>query len=113
MRYSLLAPLVVGLVSVVQAHTTVWSLWVNDVDQQDGRSKYIRSPASNDPVKDLTSTDLDCNTKGATEVPTWLTVKAGDKITFEWYHDNRGDDIIASSHKVTRYQCQVIHSVAI
>jgi lytic cellulose monooxygenase (C1-hydroxylating) len=32
-------------------------------------------------------------------VPQTVSVKTGDKFTFEWYHDNRGDDIIAASHK--------------
>lgn len=27
-----------------------------------------------------------------------MSVKSGDKLTFEWYHDARNDDIIAASH---------------
>ncbi|KAG8788613.1 hypothetical protein FRC12_014373 [Ceratobasidium sp. 428] len=29
----------------------------------------------------------------------YLSVKSGDTFTFEWYHDSRNDDIIATSHK--------------
>ncbi|KAI5845667.1 putative endo-beta-1,4-glucanase D, partial [Morchella snyderi] len=75
-----------------------WSLWVNDVDQGDGRSTYIRSPPNNNPVKNVASSDIICNvanTKGSASVP----VAPGDKVTFEWYHDNRADDIIDGSHK--------------
>lgn len=28
-----------------------------------------------------------------------MSVQSGDKLTFEWYHDSRNDDIIATSHK--------------
>jgi hypothetical protein len=34
----------------------------------------------------------------ATAVSKYVSVKSGDKLTFEWYHDSRNDDIIASSH---------------
>ncbi|KAH0605952.1 uncharacterized protein H6S33_004409 [Morchella sextelata] len=93
-----LLPVFAALLGAAEAHTRVWSLWVNDVDQGDGRSTYIRSPPNNNPVKDVTSSDIICNvanTKGSASVP----VAPGDKVTFEWYHDNRADDIIASSHK--------------
>lgn len=38
------------------AHTTVYAVWINDVDQGLGNSDsgYIRSPPNNDPVKDVT-----------------------------------------------------------
>ncbi|KAG9101553.1 hypothetical protein FRC06_002837, partial [Ceratobasidium sp. 370] len=32
-------------------------------------------------------------------VPKTVSVKAGDTLTFEWFHDTRNDDIIATSHK--------------
>ncbi|KJA28143.1 lytic polysaccharide monooxygenase [Hypholoma sublateritium FD-334 SS-4] len=80
------------------AHTRVWSIWVNDVDQGEGVSAYIRSPPTNDPVKDLTSSAVTCNVNNQA-VPSTISVKAGDKITFEWFHNTRGDDIIASSHE--------------
>lgn len=88
-----------AFVASASAHTRVFSAWVNGEDQGDGRGAYIRSPPSNDPVKDMTSTDLVCNVAGGTPVTDFVSAAAGDSITFEWYHDNRGDDIIASSHK--------------
>ncbi|KAI0602892.1 glycosyl hydrolase family 61-domain-containing protein [Biscogniauxia sp. FL1348] len=87
------------LAATVSAHTRVYSIWVNGVDQGDGRSTYIRSPPSNSPVKDLSSADLVCNVNGGTAGSAFVTAAAGDTLSFEWYHDNRGDDIIASSHK--------------
>ncbi|KAH7126267.1 glycosyl hydrolase family 61-domain-containing protein [Dactylonectria estremocensis] len=97
MRYSAVSAL--AMASTVAAHAQVYGVWVNDVDQGDGRSAYIRSPANNSPVKDLTSADIVCNVNGATKVDEFVTAAAGDKLTFEWYHDNRGDDIIAASHQ--------------
>nr|AKR15724.1 copper-dependent lytic polysaccharide monooxygenase [Volvariella volvacea] len=80
------------------AHTHVWSVWVNGVDQGDGRNRYIRSPPNNNPVKDLRSSAMACNVNNRV-VSNWVSVKAGDAFTFEWYHDARGDDIIDTSHK--------------
>ncbi|KAL1900765.1 hypothetical protein Cpir12675_000779 [Ceratocystis pirilliformis] len=89
----------ISMASAVSAHTTLFTAWVNDVDQGEGRNVYIRSPPNNNPVKDLTSPDLVCNVNGGKAVPEFVSAAAGDKITFEWYHDNRADDIIAASHK--------------
>ncbi|KKF97170.1 Endo-beta-1 4-glucanase D [Ceratocystis platani] len=89
----------ISMASAVSAHTTLFSAWVNGVDQGDGRNVYIRSPTNNNPVKDLTSPDLVCNVNGGKAVAEFVSAAAGDKITFEWYHDNRGDDILAASHK--------------
>lgn len=97
MRYSIAFAL--AMASTVTAHAQVYGVWVNGVDQGDGRSKYIRSPDSNSPVKDLTSADIVCNVNGGTAVDEFVSAAAGDTLTFEWYHDTRGDDIIASSHK--------------
>ncbi|KAI1263727.1 glycosyl hydrolase family 61-domain-containing protein [Xylariaceae sp. FL1019] len=88
----------VAFVTTVSAHTRMYSVWVNGEDQGDGRSVYIRSPATNDPVKDLTSPDLVCNTAGATAVDSFVSAAAGDTLSFEWYHDSRNDDIIDLSH---------------
>ncbi|TFK39956.1 glycoside hydrolase family 61 protein [Crucibulum laeve] len=84
-------------VATTLAHTTIWSVWVNGVDQGDGRNQYIRSPPNNNPVKDLTSSAMACNVNNRV-VPKSVSVKSGDELTFEWYHDTRDDDIIASSH---------------
>ncbi|KAL4938836.1 glycosyl hydrolase family 61-domain-containing protein [Aspergillus oleicola] len=85
------------------AHTTVMAVWINDEDQGlgNGDDGYIRSPPNNNPVQDVTSTDMTCNVNGKTAAAKTLEVAAGDKITFEWHHNERSDsdDIIASSHK--------------
>ncbi|KAM0545130.1 hypothetical protein ACHAPJ_011475 [Fusarium lateritium] len=98
MRYSITAA-ALAMATTVSAHAQVYSLWVDGKDQGDGRSVYIRSPDSNSPVKDLSSPDLVCNVNGAKAAPKFVKAAAGSELTFEWYHDNRGDDIIASSHK--------------
>ncbi|KFA65920.1 hypothetical protein S40285_02391 [Stachybotrys chlorohalonatus IBT 40285] len=90
---------VLAMANCVSAHTWLYSAWVNGVDQGDGRSDYIRSPPNNSPVKDLTSPDIVCNVNGATAVPSFVSAAAGDTVALEWYHDNRGDDIIDGSHK--------------
>ncbi|KAF9453606.1 lytic polysaccharide monooxygenase [Macrolepiota fuliginosa MF-IS2] len=98
MKLASLALLTSSLISASLAHTTVWGVWVNGVDQGDGRNQYIRSPPNNNPVKDLTSAAMTCNVNNVA-VPRRVSVNAGDKLTFEWYHDSRNDDIIAVSHK--------------
>jgi cellulase len=72
---------------------------VNGVDRGDGRGVYIRSPPNNSPVKDLASPDLICGPNGGKAVGSFVKAAAGDQLTFEWYHDNRNDDIIDGSHK--------------
>lgn len=84
---------------VASAHATVRGLWVNGVDQGEGIGRYIRSPPSNAPVKDLKSSAVACNLNGANAVSSFVTVPAGATIEPEWQHDNRGDDIIDGSHK--------------
>ncbi|GLB41733.1 putative glycoside hydrolase family 61 protein [Lyophyllum shimeji] len=86
-----------SFVAAVTAHTTVYGAWINGVFQGDGRNNYIRSPPNNNPVKDLASSAMACNVNNRV-VPRTLSVKAGDKFTFEWYHSTRNDDIIAASH---------------
>ncbi|KAF8253725.1 hypothetical protein K440DRAFT_507474, partial [Wilcoxina mikolae CBS 423.85] len=93
-----LLPLIAGLFSVAQAHSRVWGLWADDVYQGDGIDFYIRSPPLNSPVKDLTKDDIICNTNNVA-VHDSVNVNASQKVTFEWYHNTRGDDIIDASHK--------------
>jgi cellulase len=85
----------VSELSVARMRSTYFA---TGVDQGDGRNAYIRSPPNNSPVKDLTSSAVACNVNNVA-VPKTLEISAGDVITFEWAHDNRGDDIIAESHK--------------
>ncbi|KAG8703036.1 hypothetical protein FRC12_019248 [Ceratobasidium sp. 428] len=97
MKFSVLA---VSLLSAafVSAHTTVYGVWLNGVFQGDGRNNYIRSPPNNNPVKDINSSAMACNVNNR-GVGRYLSVKSGDSLTFEWYHNGRNDDIIDKSHK--------------
>ncbi|KAK7753492.1 hypothetical protein SLS62_004567 [Diatrype stigma] len=97
MRFTALSA-AAALASTVSAHTTMFSVWVNGEDQGDGRNVYIRSPPNNNPVKELGSAAMACNVNGGTPVSDFVTAAAGDKLTFEWYHNSRGDDIIDLSH---------------
>ncbi|KAK0714089.1 glycosyl hydrolase family 61-domain-containing protein, partial [Lasiosphaeria miniovina] len=85
--------------SKVSAHTTMFSVQVDGADQGDGRNVYIRSPPNNSPVKDLASPDLVCNVNGGRAVSSFVKAAAGATLTFEWFHDNRNDDIIDGTHK--------------
>ncbi len=93
------ATLALAFASGVAAHSHMYSVSVNGVDQGDGRNVYIRSPPNNSPVKDLASAALACNVNGGKVGSSFVQASAGDTLTFEWYHDNRGDDIIDGSHK--------------
>lgn len=63
------------------AHTTIFAAWINDVDQGLGNTAdgYIRTPPNNDPVKDVTSSDMTCNVNNVATAET-LSVAAGDKV---------------------------------
>ncbi|KAL1659415.1 glycoside hydrolase family 61 protein [Schizophyllum commune] len=99
MKYSLIAPLLASaFIGSVSAHTRVFSLWVDGVDQGEGGGVYIRQPPSNSPVKDLTSADVACNVNNVA-VPQKVSVNAGSTVSTEWFHNTRGDDIIDASHK--------------
>ncbi|KAK4101153.1 lytic polysaccharide monooxygenase [Parathielavia hyrcaniae] len=93
------ATLALAFASGAAAHATMYGVWVNGVDQGDGRNVYIRSPPNNSPVKDLASTDMVCNVNGARAASSFVQAAAGDTLTFEWYHNTRTDDIIDGSHK--------------
>ncbi|KAI9659537.1 MAG: hypothetical protein M1821_001796 [Bathelium mastoideum] len=98
--FTLLA--IAATAGLAHAHTTVWAVWVNGVNQGLGNTAtgYIRSPPNNNPVKDLTSPAMACNVNNVA-VPNYVTVKPGDNVTFEWHHndDSPSDDILATSHK--------------
>ncbi|TDL24173.1 hypothetical protein BD410DRAFT_767332 [Rickenella mellea] len=117
MRSFTLSLLVPILAQSVRAHTTVWSVWVNGVDQ--GSGKGIRHPAyngpplatnppfgtnsgfANGPVRDLSKIEMRCNVMGDIPAPDTIKVKPGDTVTLEWHHNNRtvADDIVDTSHK--------------
>jgi cellulase len=90
---------VLAMASTASAHALVYGLWVNDVDQGDGRQSYIRSPPNNNPVKDLSLPDIVCNVNGAKAASEFVTAAAGDTLSVEWLHNTRHDDIIDGSHK--------------
>ena len=75
-----------ALIGAANAHARVYGVYINDVFQGDGRSTYIRSPPSNSPLKDVSSTDIICNVANKV-APSSVTAATGDKVTFEWYHD--------------------------
>ncbi|CAE6482665.1 unnamed protein product [Rhizoctonia solani] len=97
MKFSAIAALLASA-SAAYAHTTVQAVFINGVDQGNGANSYIRSPPSNSPVKDLSSDAVACNVNNRAVSKT-LEVSGGDVITFEFAHDNRGDDIMDPSHK--------------
>ncbi|KAG5352245.1 hypothetical protein C0989_003076 [Termitomyces sp. Mn162] len=75
-------------------------IWDNGVDE--GQNNYIRVPPNNNPVTDVTSTDLTCNVNGLSGAGvSTLSIAAGTNITFEWHqHDQRtGEDPISGGHK--------------
>ena len=82
------------------AHTTVWSISVNGKDAGVGNKAggYIDSPPSNSPVTDVSSSDVTCNVAGV-KASKSVTVKGGDKIAFQWWHNGPDDDVIDLSHK--------------
>ncbi|THH01982.1 hypothetical protein EW026_g815 [Hermanssonia centrifuga] len=111
MKFAIPFVVLVSAVKSVHSHTTVWSVWVNGVDQ--GSGVGIREPAYNDPptndsssgynnspVRDLESIDMRCNVLGDIPDPNTIQVQPNDIVTFEWHHQDRtsDDDIIASSH---------------
>ncbi|RPB17541.1 glycoside hydrolase family 61 protein [Morchella conica CCBAS932] len=101
MKITALASLMTAglLATGAHAHTRVYGVWVNGVFQGDGRGVYVRSPPNNNPVKDITSSAINCNVAGTSAVGSSVTVATGATFEFEWYHDVRSDDIIAASHK--------------
>ena len=84
MKFLTLAAVAAALVAEVSAHSRVWSVWINGADQGAGAGRYIRQPPTNDPVKDLTSSNLRCNVNGGTVVPNYVKVAAGGAVTTEW-----------------------------
>ncbi|KAB5588685.1 Glycoside hydrolase family 61 protein [Ceratobasidium theobromae] len=96
MRFSTFASILAGA-ATVYGHIIVGSVYINGVSQGNGLGTYIRNPPNNSPVKELASPDIACNVRNV-PVPKTLEVKSGDIITFELYHDNPLDDIIAKSH---------------
>lgn len=79
--------LAASLATSVSAHARVWTWSVDGVDANTGSgiAPFIRTPPNNNPVKDLTSTDVRCNVGGTTAVSAKFSAKAGSKLTPEWF----------------------------
>ncbi|KAF2423506.1 hypothetical protein EJ08DRAFT_595957, partial [Tothia fuscella] len=73
---------------------------VNGQDQGRGDAVpgYVRKIFDNNPVKDVKSADMTCNRNKGVNTKT-ISVKGGDKVTITWAHNNKGDEVIADSHK--------------
>jgi len=84
MQFLALAAIVATLLGEVSAHSRVWSVWINGIDQGAGAGRYIRQPPTNDPVKSLTSSNIRCNVNGDNSVGTYVSVPAGSTVTTEW-----------------------------
>ncbi|TGZ82288.1 hypothetical protein EX30DRAFT_395134 [Ascodesmis nigricans] len=104
-----LTVLTATLLPTVSAHVRLFAISVNGMDQGvgcnelNGSKDYIRCPGNDNPILDMKSEHLACNTKGAEEVKEWIKVTGGDKITFHWGHNKRSQDkpddmIIDKSH---------------
>ncbi|KAM5540356.1 hypothetical protein V8D89_005814 [Ganoderma adspersum] len=95
-----LALSILAAAAAVNAHFTMQYIWDGATDE--GQNNFIRVPPSNNPVTDVTSTDLTCNVNGLSgaNVET-LSIPAGTNITFEWHqHAQRtGEDAISAGHK--------------
>ncbi|KAG8983233.1 hypothetical protein FRB90_006212 [Tulasnella sp. 427] len=99
MKLGIVALALNTLVQSTFAHYTFQYIWTpNDNGQYVG----IRHPPSNNPVTDVTSTDIRCNVNGLSGSGiSILNVAAGTKITMEWHqHDQRtGEDAISGGHQ--------------
>ena len=84
MKFLALATIAATLIAEVSAHTREWCVWVDGHDQGAGAGNYIRQPPTNDPIKDLTSSDMRCNVGGDSPAPNYVTVPAGSELTTEW-----------------------------
>ncbi|RPA88260.1 glycoside hydrolase [Ascobolus immersus RN42] len=83
--------LIAATASMVNAHATLQ--YIND------NSDVVRAPPSNNPVMDVTSSDMACNVNGGTPKSSVLTVAAGSSVTLEWHHGGRDTQAIDPSHK--------------
>jgi len=88
----------------VNAHAFFHTGFVNDVSQ--GHLFGVRAPQSNNPIQDVASSAITCNSPLNQPVSTdIIEVAPGDKFGMQWNHNiagpsaGDGDDPIASSHK--------------
>ena len=84
MKFFALTAIAATLIAEVSAHTRVYNVLIDGNDYGPGAGSYIRQPPTNDPVKDLTSSDIRCNTNGYNAVPNYVPVPAGSNVTTVW-----------------------------
>lgn len=102
MKYSVVSALALAA-SSVNAHAIMQRIMVDGVDQ--GSLTGIRAPSSNNPVQDVTSSDILCGASSGTSSKL-ITIPAGASVAGGWAHVLGGpqgssdlDNPIASSHK--------------
>jgi cellulase len=79
----------------------MFNVSVNGQDAGDFK-QFIRVPLINDPIRDLKSPNLVCNTQGGKPAPSFVKASAGDKLSFRWFHWNPADPadfVLAADHK--------------
>ncbi len=71
-----------ALVAIANAHSTIWNIYINGVNQGVGNTAtgYIRTPPDNSPVKDITSSNLTCNVNNVATAKT-IAAAAGDNVS--------------------------------
>lgn len=101
MKYSFVSAL--ALAASVNAHAIMQRIMVDGVDQ--GSLTGIRAPPTNNPVQDVSSTDLVCGASSGSSSKL-ITIPAGSSVAGAWAHGLGGpqgagdsDNPIASSHK--------------
>ncbi|KAK3325831.1 glycoside hydrolase [Apodospora peruviana] len=101
MKFSLASLLTCGL--AVEAHTIFQKVSVNGKDN--GQLTGIRAPNNNNPVQDVSSSNMACGAPG-TKSGTVLSIAPGDRVGAFWGHviggaqfANDVDNPIAKSHK--------------
>ncbi|KAL7269476.1 hypothetical protein RUND412_007862 [Rhizina undulata] len=94
------------------AHTTLQWFWT---DSSTSTQDCVRLPPNNNPVTDVTSSDMACNVNGGVPAASVCSVTAGSTVIHEWHHESRAqaatdsDDPIAASHKgpIITYMAEV------
>lgn len=84
MKFLTLAAIAATLIAKVGAHTILVDVIINGVNQGAGAGSYIREPPTNEPILNLTSPNLRCNTNGFKPLPHYVPVPAGGVVTTQW-----------------------------
>ncbi|OTB08242.1 glycoside hydrolase family 61 protein [Hypoxylon sp. CI-4A] len=101
--HSLATLAVILLPSIVHAHTTFTTLFVNDVSQGDGTCvRMNKNPQQcSYPIASVDSDDMACGVDGGQSVAFTCPASAGAKLSFEWrlWADAEQPGALDSSHK--------------